>query len=69
MMAFTTKLKNPNVISVNGNEIIIKIGLISTFNTERTRLATIAVVKLLTKIISGNNTVREMKARTFTTTR
>ena len=46
MMAFTTKLKNPNVISVNGNEIIIKIGLISTFNTERTRLATIAVVKL-----------------------
>lgn len=63
--ALMTKLKSPNVSSVNGNEIILKIGLINAFKIERTKLATNAIMMLRTWTMFGNNTARATKVSVF----
>lgn len=67
--ALITKLKKPSVNIVNGNDKTINIGFIIVFSSDKTILATSAVVKLLTKNISGKRTVSEMKANMLTKTR
>ncbi len=46
--ALMTKLNKPKVISVIGNENKCKIGLTIMFRIDNTKLATIAMTKLLT---------------------
>ena len=63
--ALITKLKSPNVNSVNGNEIILKIGLINAFKMERTKLATNAITILRTWTMFGSSTASATKVSVF----
>jgi hypothetical protein len=46
MSALITKVKNPSVSKVNGNEMTIRIGLIKAFRIDSTKLAITAVIML-----------------------
>ena len=46
MSALITKVKNPSVSKVNGNEMTIRIGLIKAFSIDSTKLAITAVIML-----------------------
>jgi len=48
IIPFMTKLNRPKVMSVIGNDKICSTGFTKTFNADKTKLATIAITKLLT---------------------
>lgn len=48
IIPFITKLNKPNVMSVIGNDKICNMGFTNTFNADKTTLATMAIIKLLT---------------------
>lgn len=48
IIPFITKLNKPNVMSVIGSDKICNMGFTNTFNADKTTLATMAIIKLLT---------------------